>query len=200
MAGVNIIPSLDPWADVWEKTGTAIGEGLMTGYKKAEINKELEGLDWNDPQSFYKVADVFRQQGDYDSFYKWATAGSNLETNLAKALASAGGKTRDIPQPTDVSLTRIQEQLDKKFDFGEGLWGVFDLGQDVSSAWEGYDRVGMSDWVFGYSQKFDIDPQTVINKIAKGELKPEDIGTGYTAPTGGTALTSPVPPAPSFKY
>ena len=200
MAGVNIIPNLDPWANVWENVGKEFGSGLMTGYKKAEINKELEGLDWNDPQSFYKVADVFRRQGDYDSFYKWATAGSDLETNILKALGTAQDKPKDIPQPTEASTTRIQDQLDKKFDFGEGFFGLFDLGQDVPSGWEGYDRVGMADWVFGYAQKFNIDPQTVINKIAKSELKPADIGTGYTAPTGGAALTSPAPPAPEFKY
>ena len=200
----RIIDNLDPWADVWEKTGAAIGTGLMTGWEEGKKQKEIEdlGLDFTTPES---TIDSMRKLGGYYLNKNQTEDGINMLTKALTAQAALAKDTtvkpKDIPTMPEAESTRISEQLDKKFDFNEGFFGWFDLGQDVSPDWEGYDRDGMTSWVFSYAQKFNTDPQSVINAIAKGGLKPSDIGgTGGTMqqPSGGSALMGTAPPVPSM--
>jgi hypothetical protein len=198
----RIIDNLDPWANVWEDVGKSFGSGLMTGWEKGKQQKEMEelGLDFSTPES---TIDSMRKLGGYYLDKGQTEDGINM---LSKALAAqatlakgATVPTKDIPTMPEAESTRISEQLDKKFDFGEGIFGIFDLGQDVSEDWEGYDRAGMTSWVFSYAQKFNTDPQSVINNIAKGNLKPADIGGTMQQPSGGgSALTGTAPPVPSI--
>jgi len=196
MAGVNIIPSLDPWADVWEKTGTAIGEGLMTGYKKGKRQKEFEelGLDFSTAES---TIDSMRKYGSYLLENDRTEEGISM---LSKAMTAASGLTGKAPtrppQATEGTREAIGGYVDEYFDTS-----VFDF-MDPNLP-EGYNKEAVIDLIYTYTQMNPgASAAEVTKQLAEGKLNLSALtsGTSGLMQQGGTALTRPAPPAPTFKY
>jgi len=196
----RVIPNLDPWADVWEKTGAAIGTGLMTGWEKGKQQKEMEelGLDFSTPES---TIDSMRKLGGYYLDKGQTEDGINM---LSKALAAqatfargtAPAKERDVQPLGEKQRESIESMIDKEFQTG---WFDF-MDAEIPG---GFDKAGLADVIHYYSQSGQVQksPAQVIKELKEGTLSINDLlksGTMQQPSGGGSALTGTAPPVPSI--